>query len=212
MLARRLLDPMQRPRRGGFLRIPDDGRGARQALWVAGTVVGQISPRGFSQGLYYFCATNRTSVGAALTRAAWETFLTGVINQNEQDDQDWWFFGSARITQQVSQFAQPFERTDTDAEQFGMAISKYKAPSGDVVKIKTHPIFFQHQLDDMGILVNMSGRNIRYVYHTEFDTKKYDSIMPYGLSGRDSFYWTIFTEEFKAEDINLGVIEDVAAA
>ena len=36
LVARRLLDPTQRPARGGFDRSPDEGQGARLALWFTG--------------------------------------------------------------------------------------------------------------------------------------------------------------------------------
>ena len=183
----------------------------QSALWTTG--VNATTPRGFSQGLYYFATTNSTTAGnIALTRAVWDNFLASVTDKNEQENQDWWFLCSSRIHQQVSQFAQPFERSNTRERQFGMYVETYLAPNGQLVKMKTHPMFFQHGLHDFGILVNMSKDNIKLIWHSTLATKRYESIIPYGRSSKDVFFWSVFTLEFKAEDINLGLLTDVAAA
>ena len=178
------------------------------ALWQTGA-----SPRGFMRGIYYDCVTNRTNAGAiALTRAAWDNFLLSTMQRNQQEAQNWWFICSGRLSQQISGFANPLERTDTSAEQFGMGISKYKTPHGDIVRVLVHPMFFQHGWHDLGILVNLSKENLYGVYHRNMSTKMHRSIQPYGRSAIEEFYWTVMTLCCKGEDINLAVLEGVAAA
>jgi hypothetical protein len=53
---------------------------------------------------------------------------------------------------------------------------------------------------------------MRYVYHTILDTKRYTGIQPNGRTAIEIFFWTTFCLECKGEEINTGVIEDVAAA
>ena len=178
------------------------------ALWQTGA-----SPRGFERGIYYDCVTNRTNVGTvALTRTALDNFLLAVMQRNEQEAQNWWLISSGRIHSQISQFANPLERTDTSADQFGMGVSRYKTPLGEIVKIITHPMFFQHGWHDLALLVNMSRENIYGVFHRNMATKMHRSIQPYGRSAIEEFYWTVMTMCLKGEDINLGVLEGVAAA
>jgi hypothetical protein len=169
-------------------------------------------PRGNSRGLYNFLATNVTSVGAALTRSVWENFITNITAKNTHTNQNWVAFVSARIRIQISGFSQTYERTDTFASQFGMAVEKYKCPDGTVVTLVTHPLFHREGLDGLGFLINMDPEVTKYVHRTKFDTKRYKSILAHGLSAYEDFYRTVFTLECKGEEINGGVIEDVAAA
>jgi len=98
---------------------------------------------------------------------------------------------------------------DTTKDQFGMAITRYKSGLGPIIKVVTHPLFYHMNVPHLGILVNMSPRNIKYVYNTRFDTKLNTTIMAWGLSGYDRFYRSDITLEFKAEDMNLATIEQV---
>ena len=177
------------------------------ALWQTGA-----SPRGFMRGIYYDCVTNRTNVGAALTRTALDNFLTSVMQRNEQEAQNWWLLASGRVTAQISGFSYALERTDTNATQFGMGVTSYKTPLGEIVKIMTHPMFFQHGWHDLAILINLSRENIYEVNHRNMATQMHRSIQPYGRSAIEEFYWCVRTQACKGEDINLGVLEGVAAA
>jgi hypothetical protein len=168
-----------------------------------------VKPRGAMRGLYNFLATNRTAVGAALTRPVWETFCTDIVSRNTHPNQNWVAFVSGRIRQQISGFSATFERTDTMAKQFGMAIEDWKCPDGTIIHLVTHPLFHFEGLDGLGFLVNMSPEVCKYIARTVFDTKRYKSLLPYGLSGYEEYYRTCFTLEFKGEDINGGRLTGV---
>ena len=168
------------------------------------------SPIGFSLGLYYWTTTLTTSLGAALTRVTWDNFLERPLRANMMDDQNWWVFCSSRINRQVSQFAYGLERTRTYQHQFGMWITDYQAPvRGKVIKIVTHPMFDDHGLHDLAVMVNMTKENVGRVVHTRFDTKHYQAKIPYGGSWLEEFYRTVFTLYAKSESINYARLEDV---
>ncbi len=71
MLARRLLDPGQRPSRGGFDHTPDDGRGARQALWLAGFVALSTYFAEYSQEARMYAALIAEGLGLSLLYLRW---------------------------------------------------------------------------------------------------------------------------------------------
>ena len=173
---------------------------------------GATHPRGHSRGLYNFLTTNVTSVGGVLTRAAWETFTTDITSKNMHGNTNWCAFISARLRIQINGFTQQYERTNTFAEQFGMSVKNWLSPDGTVIKLVTHPLFHFEGLDGLGFLCNMDPEVMKYVYRTQFDTKRYDSILARGLSAYEDFYRTAFTLECKGEEINGGVIEDVTAS
>lgn len=168
------------------------------------------SPRGTLRGLFYSCATNRTPLGAALTRPTLDTFFVNMFDLNEQQDQKWLFLVASRLHTQISQMANALERTDTNASQFGMGISRYKCPSGKVVRILTHPLLTRHW-PDIGILVNMSRRNVYGVWHRGLATRKRTSNQPLGRSAREIYYRGVRTLAFKRENVNIAVMTDVAA-
>lgn len=189
-------------------------REEEKTLWfgrqAALDITTHTSPIGFSLGLYYWTTTNATSLGAALTRGTFDNFLQTPLIANTMDDQDWWLFCSSRIQRQVTQFAYPAERTKTGEHQFGMDITRYVAPvRGQIIKMVNHPMFDAHGLNDLAVLVNMTRENVARVVHSVFDTKHYTSLMPYGYSGDEEFYRTVFTLCSKAEGINQARLEDV---
>ena len=182
----------------------------QRALRAAGTSGG--SPLGHSQGLYYYAATNVTSVGAVLTRATFDTFLQGVMDANTHPNQDWWFLCSSRIASQISGWFSALEREKSSQTLFGVRVDTYRAPVHKDVKIVVHPMFAREGWNDLGILINVGEKAMRYVYHTILDTKRYTGIQPNGRTAIEIFFWTTFCLECKGEEINTGVIEDVAAA
>ena len=168
------------------------------------------TPYGVSRGLYNFLSTNTTSVGAVLTRAVWETFVTDIVAKNQEPTQNWVAFVSHRIRIDISGFSTTYERTDTSKKQFGMAIEDYKCPDGTIVKLVTHPMFHHEGLDGLGFLINMSPDVVKLYYHTHFQTKRYKSLLERGRSSMEEFYRTVFTLEVKGEDINGGKLTNVA--
>ena len=182
----------------------------QRALRAAGTSGG--SPLGHSQGLYYYAATNVTSVGAVLTRATFDTFLQGVMDANTHPNQDWWFLCSSRIASQISGWFSALEREKSSQTLFGVRVDTYRAPVHKDVKIVVHPMFAREGWNDLGILINADKTAMKYVYHTILDTKRYTGIQPNGRTAIEIFFWTTFCLECKGEEINTGVIEDVAAA
>ena len=62
------------------------------------------------------------------------------------------------------------------------------------------------------VLINIGENAMRYVYHTSLDTKRYTGIQPNGRTAIEIFFWTTFCLECKGEEIDTGIIEDVAAA
>jgi len=160
-------------------------------------------PRGFCRGMWNYATTNSVNVGGvALTQAGFDNFLSGPLDMNHEAEQDWWFLHSPTIGRYISGWAAPLERTDTTKSRFGMAISQYKAPTGQVITCKVHPLFHEHRQDGIGLLINRSRKCMAYVHNTKFATKRYQSIMPYGLSGYDDFFRTVATLVFKHESIN----------
>lgn len=164
-------------------------------------------PRGFCRGLYNFCMTNRWVVGAAPTRAAFDANLDSVIRRNVHADQNWWLIAGGTWVTRISGFAQAAERTQTDKDRFGMGILRWFTPMRKEVKVVHSNLFDHHGLDGLAFLVNVAKGTHKLVNHSRFATKRYDSILPFGLSGTESFYRTIFTLESKGEDINLAVFE-----
>ncbi|MDJ0521042.1 MAG: hypothetical protein QNJ90_03095 [Planctomycetota bacterium] len=71
LLARRLLDPDYRPRRGGFSRMPDEGRGGRIALWFAGFVALSTYFTEYSQEARMYAALIVQALGLALLYLRW---------------------------------------------------------------------------------------------------------------------------------------------
>jgi len=71
LLALRLLDPGSRPRRGGFDRTPDAGRGARTALWFAGFVALSTYFTEYAQEARMYSALIAESLGLALLYLRW---------------------------------------------------------------------------------------------------------------------------------------------
>ena len=71
LLARRLLDPRQRPARGGFDRTPDDGSGARQALWFAGFVALSTYFTEYSQEARMYALLILEAFGLSLLYLRW---------------------------------------------------------------------------------------------------------------------------------------------
>jgi 4-amino-4-deoxy-L-arabinose transferase-like glycosyltransferase len=71
LLARRLLDPDYRPRRGGFDRMPDDGRGGRIALWFAGFVALSTYFTEYSQEARMYAALIVEALGLSLLYLRW---------------------------------------------------------------------------------------------------------------------------------------------
>ncbi len=71
MLARRLLDPTARPARGGFDRTPDDGSGARQALWFAGFVALSTYFTEYSQEARMYALLILEGLGLSLLYLRW---------------------------------------------------------------------------------------------------------------------------------------------
>lgn len=181
---------------------------------MAYDTVTAATPIGFSQGIYYRCVTNRTNLaGAVLTQATLNTFLATTMLANIQEDQNWWLFCAEGINALVSQWMYPTERGTTDTHTFGMYCGRYRPPFRNTpVRVVTHPMFRWHGWNDLAVLVNMSKTNIRRVVRTRFDTRLYQSIMPFGLTARDQFWRTFFTLEFCGEDINIAVLEGVAVA
>lgn len=183
----------------------------QQALWAAGVTGG--SPMGHSQGLYYFIGTNVTSVGGVLTRAVFDNFLAGVMSGNTKSGQDWWLLCSTRVGMQISNWFSAMERETAAVKLFGIRVDTYRAPVHKDVKIMIHPMFDRDGYDDLAILINVGEQEaMHYVYHSVFDTKKYTGAQPYGRTAVEIFFYTIFTLEVKGEDVNAGVIEDIAAA
>jgi len=182
----------------------------QRALWPAGTTGG--SPMGHCQGLYYFIATNVTPVAGVLTRAAFDNFLAPIMRGNTHPHQDWWLLCSTRIAQQISGWFSAMERETSHQTMFGIRVDTYRAPVHKDVKIMVHPMFDREGLHDLGILINMGEDAVKYVYHSVFNTKRYEATQPYGRTAVEVFWWTIFTIEPKGEAINYGVIEDVQAA
>lgn len=182
----------------------------QRALRAAGTSGG--SPLGHSQGLYYYTATNVTSVGAVLTRATFDTFLHGVMSATTHPDQDWWFLCSSRIASQISGWFSALEREKSSQTLFGTRVDTYRAPVLKDVKIVVHPMFAREGWDDLGILINVGEDVMKYVYHTVLNTRRYTATQPNGRTAIEIFFWTTFCLEAKGEEINYGVIEDVAAA
>ena len=71
LLALRLLDPTRRPRRGGFDRTPDGGRGARQAIWVAGFVALSTYFTEYAQEARMYSALIAEGLGLSLLYLRW---------------------------------------------------------------------------------------------------------------------------------------------
>lgn len=183
----------------------------QRVLWGAGITGG--SPLGTLRGLYYWITTNVTNVGAALTQAAFDTFLEGVMIQNTHPGQDWWLLCSSRIHRQISQWYQAMEREQSSQTLFGTRVMNYRAPSQKDVKLVVHPIFDTEGFDDLGILINMGARSkaFRYVFHSVFDTKKYDirAFEATGLTALEILYLTIFSLQVCGEWVNTGILEGV---
>ncbi len=173
--------------------------------------LGGNSPVAFSRGLYYFNATYRTVLGAALTRTTWDDFVVVPTNARVMGQENWWCFCSGRIQRQVSQFGYPYHQVSTGAQEFGINVTKYLAPNGKTITMKAHPLFNTHGWDDLAILVNVSGDNLAYVYHSDMDTRQYEATIPYNRSARETMYKTVFCLECKGEDVNTAVLEDVHA-
>lgn len=70
-LGRRLLDPARRPGRGGFDRTPDDGRGARHALWFAGFVTFSTYFTEYAQEARMYSALIVEALGLSLLYLRW---------------------------------------------------------------------------------------------------------------------------------------------
>ncbi len=71
LLARRLFDPGYRPRRGGFDREPDDGRGAGTALWFAAFVALSTYFTEYSQEARMYAALIAEALGLSLLYLRW---------------------------------------------------------------------------------------------------------------------------------------------
>jgi hypothetical protein len=71
LLGRRLLDPACRPRRGGFHRAPDDGAGARRALWFAGFVAASTYFTEYAQEARMYAALIAEGLGLSLLYLRW---------------------------------------------------------------------------------------------------------------------------------------------
>ncbi len=71
LVARRLLDPTYRPRRGGFDRTPDGGRGARTALWFTAFLALSTYFTEYSQEARMYAALIAEALGLALLYLRW---------------------------------------------------------------------------------------------------------------------------------------------
>ena len=71
LLGRRLLDPTQRPSRGGFDRTPDHGEGATQALWFAGFVAVSTYFTEYSQEARMYALLILEGIGLSLLYLRW---------------------------------------------------------------------------------------------------------------------------------------------
>lgn len=71
LLARRVLDPAHAPSRGGFPRAPDDGQGARMAVWVTGFVAASAFLIEVSQEARMYALLILESLGLALLYLRW---------------------------------------------------------------------------------------------------------------------------------------------
>ena len=71
LLARRLLDPLHRPRRGGFDRTPDEGQGRRRALWFAGFVCVSTYFTEYAQEARMYAALIAEGLGLSLLYLRW---------------------------------------------------------------------------------------------------------------------------------------------
>ena len=71
LLGLRLLDPLRRPQRGGFDRTPDDGRGAKQAVWFAGFVALSTYFTEYAQEARMYSALIAQAFGLSLLYLRW---------------------------------------------------------------------------------------------------------------------------------------------
>lgn len=178
--------------------------GRRALLGVATT------PSYCSRGLYHWAATNRTSLGnAALTKAAFDTWLNGVIQANQQPTQNWYVFCDGQITgRAISNIFATIERSSTAARKAGMWINEYQSPTGPVINIVQHPLFYSHGYTATAILVNLTKDALAIVMGRNEATQRRDSIMPYGLTSKQAFYKTVTTLRATNEATEFGVLED----
>lgn len=184
-----------------------------QRSFTAAGYAGNTQPLGTMQGLYHYGATNITSAAAGFTRTVWDNWLDSVMLQNAQDAQTWWVFCSSRVQSRVTRFAYEYERTATDKHKFGMYVKEYQVPSSArTVTMKVHPMFDFEGFDDLAVLVNMNPDNVKALYHTVWDTAWHKTTVPWAWSGQDEYVRGIHTLRFQAEDINLAILTDVAAA
>ena len=181
----------------------------QQILYVNGVaaLLG-TSTLGLCEGVYHASATNQTNLaGAVLTRAAFDTFLLGVMQINTQDNQNWVLLCSTLIWQRISGFGIGYEQLRTEDTKFGFRAKVYTAPAQKDVTIICHPLFDQLGYTDLGILVNVGEDAFNYVSHRGLATKMFTGTQPYGRSALEKWVWTVFTGEWKGEEINLALLE-----
>lgn len=170
-----------------------------------------VTPAMFSRGMYHWYATNRTTLlGAALTKAAFDTFIDAVCGPNEQQEPpNWVLLCDDIITgRAISGFAAALERSVTTQHQMGMWIRNYQSPTGHMIKIVNHPLFRTHGYTSTAILFNLNKSSMAIVMGRNQATHREDAIMPFGESAKISSYNTLTTLRVSNEEIEGGVLED----
>lgn len=155
-------------------------------------------------GIHDLVTTNiKDLASVALTRPVWDTFLEDYTSKTTAPNPDWWFFNDGGVNKTVSQWAQPFEQTTTRERQFGTFVATYLTPgTGQLIKMKAHPLFKQLQISGYGVLLNMASGVAKQVFHSDFVPRMGQSVMPYGRTCIEDFIRCVQTLEFNAEEVN----------
>ena len=168
---------------------------------------------GTCDGLYTRSTTNRSIVNTTLSRAILEDFLQPMLAKWVRGPKPRWvLFVSSRIWAQIGAFGYTEHRLNDKTEvTFGMTVVKYNFLGQDI-SIKLHPMFDREGWNDLAILVQLDGENLKYTYHTKWDTALHNVTQVRNRTVEETEMRSVFTLEAKGEEINYAVLEGVNAA
>jgi len=177
-----------------------------------GTPIG--SPVGFLNGLYSTALTQVHSCGGlALSRANFDAWLAPLFRDVTENNGGWMILTGARGMSQITNFFTYYEigTVETEADQAGISITKYKHNMGPVVKIIQHYMYDFVGRRDLMMAVRLTPDDTAIIHQRTHPTavRYKEGRPPY----EGSFSWGVYesnlTMQIAHEEQNLVVIEDI---
>jgi len=172
------------------------------------------SPAGFLEGLYTRCVTHRHSMaGAPLNRAAVDAWLTPLFRDVTENGSGWVGLSAARGLAQMTNLFTLYEigTVSTEADQAGIAITRYKHNLGPIVRLIQHYLYDFVGRRDLMMFVKLTPDDTSIVLNRAQPTAiRYREYRPpYNGSFTLGEYETFLTMQVAKEDETIVVIEDI---